>query len=323
MRGRLDGDKLRGGLNAHVSANEIGDVREFRVQHLAPQLTQVQVHVVFPADAAAFLQFAIDGARDHVARSEVQEARRVTLHEALAVLIAKDSPLAARSFAQQDPELIDAGGMKLKKFHVLERNAAPERHGHAVPGERQSVRGNAVDATAAAGREQDRLGVKGVEFAGGQRHRDHARRAAVFNQQVEQMELVVEVDFVLDTLLVERLEDHVAGAVGGVAGAAHRRFAVIARVPAERPLSDLPFRRAAERQAPVLELVNRFDGFAAKDFDRVLVGQIVAALDRVKHVPFPVVFFEVAKRGADAALRGAGMGTDGIEFGDDRDASLG
>src|SRR5205809_444685 len=97
--------------------------KEFVPRRLAPctetpahQLTQAQVHVVFPADAAAFLQFAIDGARDHVARSEVQEARRVTLHEALAVLIAKDSPLAARSFAQQDPELIDAGGMKLKKF---------------------------------------------------------------------------------------------------------------------------------------------------------------------------------------------------------------
>ena len=73
-------------------------------------------------------------------------------------------------------------------------------------------------------------------------------------------------------------------------------------MPAERPLRDLAFRRAAEGQAPVLQVVNGFDGLAAEDLRRVLVNEVVAALDRIEHVPFPVVFLQVAQRRSDAAL---------------------
>jgi hypothetical protein len=43
---------------------------------------------------------------------------------------------------------------------------------------------------------------------------------------------------VLDALLEQRLQDHVAGAVGGVAGAAYRRLAVAGGVAAEPALVD-------------------------------------------------------------------------------------
>ena len=121
------------------------------------------------------------------------------------------------------------------------------------------------------------------------------------------MKFVVEVDVVLDALLVERLQDHVPGAVGGVTGPAHGRLAELARMPTEGPLRDLSIRRAAEGQAPVLELVDGLHRLAAQDLHGVLVGEIVAALHRVKHVPFPVVLFHVAERGADASLGRAGV----------------
>jgi len=83
---------------------------------------------------------------------------------------------------------------------------------------------------------------------------------------------------------------------------------------AEAALGNLAFRRAAERQAPVLQLVHGFHRFPGQNFRRILVNQVVPALDGVEHVPFPVVLFVVAERRPDAALGGAGVGTNGVEL---------
>ena len=95
------------------------------------------------------------------------------------------------------------------------------------------------------------------------------------HEQVQQKVLVVEIDLPLDALLVERLQDHVAGAVGAIAGAAHGGLAALARVAAEGALGDPAVGRAAEGQPPVLQFVDRFDGLAAQNLGGVLVGQIV------------------------------------------------
>ena len=128
------------------------------------------------------------------------------------------------------------------------------------------------------------------------------------------MVLVEELDAVLDALLVERLQDHVAGPVGREAGPADGRLAEVARVAAEAALVDLALGRAVERQAHVLELDDRLDRLARQDLGRVLVDQVVATLDRVVHVPLGVVFLEVAERCADAALSGAGVGSRRVEL---------
>ena len=52
-----------------------------------------------------------------------------------------------------------------------------------------------------------------------------------------------------------------------------------------------------------------------QDLGRVLVDEVVATLDGVEHVPFPVVLFLVAERGADAALGGAGVGASRVQLG--------
>ena len=167
------------------------------------------------------------------------------------------------------------------------------------------------------------LGVERVDLAGLQFQGDDAAALAVVGEeQVEQVVLVEEVDVVLDALLVERLDDHVAGAVGGVAGAPDRAFAEVAGVAAEAALVDPAVGRAVEGQAHVLELEHRVDRFAGQNFGRVLVDEIVATLDGVEHVPFPVVFFGVAEGGADAALGGAGVRARRVELADDRDVGL-
>ena len=155
-----------------------------------------------------------------------------------------------------------------------------------------------------------------------QAERHHAARLPVVDQQVEHHVLVEEADLVLDRLLIHRLQDHVPGAVGGVARAAHRPLAEVARVAAEAALIDLAVLGAVEGQAPVLQVVDRVDRLARQHLGGVLVDQIVAALDGVEHVPLPVVFFLVAQRRGDAALRRAGMRARGVELADDGDAGV-
>ena len=139
MRRRLHGNQFLGRFDAHVSADEVSDIRQLLVEHLAPQVRHVQVEVILALDPAPFLDLAVHGARDHVTRSKIEQGGSVTLHEPLTGLVAQDAAFAARCLAQQNPQLVNAGGMKLEELHVLERNAAGERHRQAIARERQSV----------------------------------------------------------------------------------------------------------------------------------------------------------------------------------------
>ncbi len=159
-----------------------------------------------------------------------------------------------------------------------------------------------------------------MQFAGGEVVCDDSGRLVdavdVRHDEVEHVVLVEEVDAVLDAVLVQRLQDHVAGAVGRVAGTAHGRLAVVAGVTAEAALVDLALRRAVEGQAHVLEVEDRVDGFLGQDLGGVLVDQVVATLDRVEGVPLPVVFLDVGECSSHAALRRTGVRTRRVQLGD-------
>ncbi len=136
--------------------------------------------------------------------------------------------------------------------------------------------------------------------------------------QIQRVKLVEELDVVLDAVLIQRLQNHVAGAIGRVAGPAHRGLAVVAGVPAEAALVDAALGGAVERHPHLLQVEHRVDGFLAHDLHGVLVGEIVAALDGVERVPLPVVVLDVGQRGAHAALGRAGVAAGGIQLGQHR-----
>jgi flavin-dependent dehydrogenase len=161
-------------------------------------------------------------------------------------------------------------------------------------------------------------GLAGLGGPGVRRARAAAGAGA--HQQVEDVELVVELDALLGAVLVERLQDHVAGAVGGEARAADRGLTVVAGVAAEPTLVDLALRGAVERQPHLLEVDDRVDRLAAHDLGSVLVDEVVAALDGVEGVPLPVVLLDVGEGGAHAALGRAGVGPGGVELGQHRGA---
>lgn len=128
------------------------------------------------------------------------------------------------------------------------------------------------------------------------------------------MIFVVELDARFDALLIERLQNHVSSAICGVAAATHGSLTVVARMPTEAALINLAVGGAVEWKAHALQLNHRGDRLACEHFGGILVGEIVATLNRVEHVPLPVVLFHVAERRADAALRRTGVGSRWVEL---------
>jgi hypothetical protein len=200
-------------------------------------------------------------------------------------------PSPRTPFGDQDAQLVNAGGMELEEFHIFQRQAAPHDHGRAVAGEGIGIGGDLPDAAMPAGGKDDRLGMEDVHLAGGQLDRNHARGGPVDHQQVNRLEFVEEGHVVLHALLVERLQDHVTGAVGGMAGAPDRFAGHVIGMPAKRALGDLAIRRAVKGQAHVFQFVDGRHGLVAHELDRILVAQVIRAFDRVVGVPFGMVFF--------------------------------
>ena len=132
---------------------------------------------------------------------------------------------------------------------------------------------------------------------------DAAAAAFVVHNQVDGEILDEEFRRMAQCLAIHGVQHGVAGTVGGGTGALGGAFAVMRGHAAERPLIDLAvFLAARERQAPVLKFVHRLRRIAAQILDRILVAEPVGALDRVVHVPAPVVFAHVSECGGDAAL---------------------
>ena len=120
------------------------------------------------------------------------------------------------------------------------------------------VRGNAPGATVATSSKEYRLRAQNVHRAVRNLVADDARaatalvRLATFKDEINDVIFVIELDARLDALLIERLQNHVAGAICGVAAAAHRPFAVVARMPTEAALVNLAVWCAIERKAHAL-----------------------------------------------------------------------
>ena len=257
------------------------------------------------------------GAADHVARREILHGWRIALHEPLALGVGEVAALAARALGDQAAGAVDPGRVELDEFHVLQRQSGPERHAVAIAGAGVRRGAGEIGAAIAAGRQHRGLRLEAVQCAivelpGG----DAEAAAFLVHDQVEGEVFDEELDRLGQRLAVHGVQHGVASAVGGGAGALDRRLAVVARHAAEGALIDLALRRAREGHAPVLQLVDRRRRVAGEVFDGVLVAQPVGALDRVVHVPAPVVRPHVAERGADAALGGDGVRAGGEELGD-------
>ena len=237
-------------------------------------------------------------------------------HEAIAVRVAQVRALAAAALGDQHAVRLQRRRVELHELHVLERHARPPGHRHAVARAGVGVGRAVVHAPHAAGGEDRVVRGDAVHAAADDVPGQHADAAAAVDREVEREELLVDRHLVLQQLLVEHVDQHVARDVGGVDRARRARGA-------ERALRDAAVGEAREHRAHVLELVDVARRLGAHDLDRVLVAQVVRALDGVERVDLGAVLGGVAERGVDAALGGAGVGARRMQLRDDRDVGAG
>ena len=275
----------------------------------APEVAQVEEDV--PVHAAPFVDLGLLRARDDVAARELHRVGRVVLEEAVAVRVEQVRALPAAALRDEHARGRERRRVELHHLHVLERHAEAERHRHPVAGAGVGVRRAGVEPARPTRREDHGLRADRAQAAVQEIPADDALAAVLVLDELPGEVLLVDLEVALHHLLVEDVDEDVAGDVGGVGGA---RLAG----GAERPLRDPPVLGAREHRAPVLELVDVVGRLVAEHLDRVLVAEVVRALDRVEGVLLGVVLGGVAERGVDPALSGARMAAHGVDLRDER-----
>ena len=139
---------------------------------------------------------------------------------------------------------------------------------------------------------------------------------AAFHNQVDGEVFDKKFGVVFEGLLIQGVQDGVAGSVRRGAGSLGLAFAIVRGHAAKRPLVYFAFGGARKRHAVVFQFDDRVGRFLAHVFDGVLVAEPVRALDRVIHMPAPVVLAHVAEGGAHPPLSGDGVAAGREQFGD-------
>ena len=295
--GRHHRDRLLGRVDVGELVTDLQNRRQALLDGIGADMTQVQQYVVLVRSAAAaFLDFLVHRARYEVAWCQVLQGRRIALHEALAIGVDQDTALAAHAFGDQDAGAGHAGRVELPELHVLQRQAGTRRHAHAVAGIDEGIGRGGKNTPGTTGREQGGLGFQHHHFAGFHFQRNDAQDIAILiADQVDCHPFDEEMGLGAHIALIQRMQQCVAGTVSRGASALYRLFTEIGGVATEWTLINRAVRVTVERHAEVFELVHDFRRFTTHVFDRVLVTEIVAALDGVEHVPEPVVFRHIAE----------------------------
>ena len=275
-------------------------------------MIQLELDVRAPGTVAAtaFADLDHDGTGHHVATGQVLGVRRITLHEALAVLVQQVAAFTAATFGHQYPCPGDAGRVELPELHVLHADPGTQRHADAVTGVDVGVGGGLVDATGAASGEHGGLGLEVDDFTALHVDGGTANDMTILVlHQIQGIPLGEDGGLVLDVLLIQGVQQGVTGAVGCRRGAGSLLAAEVLGLTAERTLVDGTVIKAGERQAHVLQLIDGLGAGLAHVFDGFLITDVIGALDGVIHVPLPVVVVGIAQGDRDPALGGDRVGT--------------
>ena len=282
MVARLDVDRLLGDVDPGEVAADEDDLAQRLVDPLLRDHGDVERDGAV-GEAAALVDLGLLGARDDVARGELHLVRRVRLHEALALGVEQVRALAAGALGDQKALARQRRRVVLDHLHVHQRRPGAVGHRDPVAGADQGVGGRLPGLAVAAGGEDHVLGLEQLHRAVADVAQDRADAVAVVVERERGGEvLLVAVDRVgvLHQLLVEHVHDRLAGDVGDVVGARLRGAA-------EGAGAELALLVAVEGDAEMLEVQDLLRGLAAHDRDRVLVAEVVGALDRVERVRLP------------------------------------
>jgi hypothetical protein len=307
----LDVDRLARDVHAREVAPDVDDLAQRLQRALARHLGDVERDGAV-GEAAALVDLGLLGARDDVARGELELVGRVLLHEALALGVVEVRALAAGALRDEDPVPGQRGRVVLDHLHVHQRGADAVGLRDAVARADEGVGRRLEALPGAAGGEDDRLGREQLHRAVADVARDRAAAVAllVLHERGDEPLLVaVDLLVVAHELLVEHVQQRLAGDVGDVVGP--RGGGAAEGAGAQAPLGV-----AVEGDAVVLEPEHLVGRLAAHDLDGVLVAEVVGALHGVEGVRLPRVVG--VQRGVDAARGRVGVRSNGMDLGHDR-----
>src|SRR5690606_24435944 len=315
--GGLDGRRGVDDVHAGKIEGQLAHLRQPGKDLLAAEVGHVEVDALtIRTNAASLLDFGLLGAADQVAGGQLHQRGGVVFHEAVAGGVAQVAAFAPAGFAHEDAFAIKPGRVELHELHVHQGHAGIVGDGDAVARIGCGVRGDLPGPAIAAGAKEDRLGADQVQLAAGDVQSHDAPADAILDDEVEAVPFAIELHAVAEGLLVDGVQEHVAGEVGGVVSA--RRA-----VPAKTALGDAAVGQAAEDAAHVLVGINDLRRLFDHQLDRVLVAEPVRALDRVEPVLLPAIGEGGIGRNGLQGAAGAAVGhrADVVQHGGD--AALG
>src|SRR6266446_1609307 len=309
---------------ARIVADELlvnfEDAFQLAVESLAIDMRQVKIDHRLAVDSQVVLVHYFENrARRNVARNEVavfrvplfEEVPALTLRNGFGVaLVALSfwnpdaSALAACRFRHQAQLVFpgDRRGMNLNELAVRVVTALLIERGLCRSGAHNRVGGLAEDGANAAGCDDDGIGREGAHFHRSQIHRADAAANAVRVEHGRKklpvlVLLYLAFGFVTADLLVESIEKLLAGGCSGERGAIIERASKAAKI-------EQTFGRAIEWNAHAVEKIDNAGSSVAHGFDRRLVGEEVASVDRVvEMLPGGIAFAFQVLGGVDASLR--------------------
>ena len=164
-----------------------------------------------------------------------------------------------------------------------------------------------IRAPDAARRQDDGLGLEHVEASALAVVGQHAGRAPVVEEQLDDRVLHVHGHALVDGVILQRANQLEAGAIADVR---EPRIAVTAEVA----LVDAAVRRAIEDRAPALELAHAIGRFLRVQLRHAPVVDVLAAAHRVREVHLPAVAIVVVRH-----RRGhAALGHHGVRLAEER-----
>src|SRR5690606_1122268 len=207
--------------------------------------------------------------------------RRITLHEALTVLVDQVTAFTAATFGDQYARTGNTGRVELPHLDILHRHASTQRHADTVAGIDQCVGGGSVDAASSTGGQHNCLGTNVDGFAVLDADGDDTDNGAVLVlHQIDRVPLIEERGAGFQVGLIEGVQQRVTGTVGGSTGTGSlTALAVVLGLPTERTLVDAALFGTGERQTHVLEFEHRLGTNGAHIFDSVLVTNVIGTLD--------------------------------------------
>mmetsp|Transcript_45581 Transcript_45581/g.121197 ORF Transcript_45581/g.121197 Transcript_45581/m.121197 type:complete len:372 (+) Transcript_45581:1171-2286(+) len=282
-------------------------------------MVKVEVDVLAVGTAAAALA-DLDGhrARHDVARGQILCGGGITLHEALAILVAEDTTLTAAALSHQATGTVDAGRMELHELEILQGQAGASNHGIAVTSAGVGAGGREVSAAVSSGGKNGVVGTEAVESAILHAHsHDTPARAVGIHDQIGGEVLNEEHGVEAKSLAVEGVKHRVPSTVSNSGAAVSlTTLAKLEGLTTEGTLVDLALLSTRERHAIVLELNDSARGLTTHVLNSILVAEPVRTLHRVIEVPAPIVLGHIAQSSIDTTLCSYSVRTSGEKLGD-------